>query len=168
VAFVKRASIWFNRVYNTGKHCQQLASVGQANVSGGYKVTRRRNSRRNRNYDNRRSSGGRRKSQGEANIELMTWAALVLVIGLGILSQENSFTLPNWFIPGAGAVVLLGSGVFQYSRGYRVSPITWLAGMVLVLFLAYGMYVNPQQTFGGISLIVFFLVILFGVVTGDT
>ncbi|MDX2137146.1 MAG: hypothetical protein SF123_03555 [Chloroflexota bacterium] len=128
-------------------------------------MTRRR-TRRNR--DNDRRSSGRRKSQGEANIELMTWAALVLVIGLGILSQENNFTLPNWFIPGAGAVVLLGSGVFQYSRGYRVSPITWLAGMVLVLFLAYGMYVNPLQSFGGISLIVFFLVILFGVVTGDT
>jgi Na+/glutamate symporter len=128
-------------------------------------VSRRRTSRRNGDYDDRRRGG---KSNGEARIELMTWALLVGVIALGVLGREINLTLPNWFIPFAGAVVMLGSGFYQYSRGYRVSPITWLGGVVLVLFLAYSMYVDPTQQFGGASLIVFFFVILFGIITGDT
>ena len=98
----------------------------------------------------------------------MTWASLVGVIALGVLGREINLTLPTWFIPFAGAVVMLASGFYQYSRGYRVSPITWLGGIVLVLFLAYSLYVDPTQQFGGASLIVFFFVILFGIITGDT
>ncbi len=128
-------------------------------------MARRRNSRRGRNYDDRPRGG---KSEREGRIELMTWASLVGVIALGVLGQEINLTLPTWFIPFTGAVVMLGSGFYQYSRGYRVSPITWLGGVVLVLFLAYSLYVDPTQQFGGASLIVFFFVILFGIITGDT
>jgi len=99
---------------------------------------------------------------------MMTWAALVIVFALGALGRENNITMPNWFVPFAGAVILLGSGIYQYSSRYRVSPITWLGGMVLALFVMYSWYVDPNQPFVGASLIVFFLVILFGLVTGDT
>lgn len=98
----------------------------------------------------------------------MTWAGLVGVIAIGILGQDAGLVLPNWFVPFAGATVMLGSGIYQYSRGYRVSPITWLGGIVLVLFLIYSIYVNPAQPFGGISLLIFFFVILFGIISGDT
>ena len=123
--------------------------------------------RRSRRSDTPRS-GQRGKSALEARIELMTWAGLVGVIAIGVLGQDINLNLPNWFVPFAGATIMLGSGVYQYSRGYRVSPITWLGGLVLVLFLIYALYVDRTQQFGGVSLIVFFLVILFGIITGDT
>jgi hypothetical protein len=134
-------------------------------------VSRRRRSRRSydNDYDRNYDRGSRRgKSAAEARIELMTWAALVGVIALGVLGQDVGLNLPNWFVPFAGATIMLGAGVYQYSRGYRVSPITWLGGMVLGLFLIYALYVDRTQQFSGASLIVFFLVILFGIITGDT
>jgi hypothetical protein len=136
-------------------------------------IVARRRSRRNydrdydaRNYDRGSRRGG--KSASEARIELMTWAALVAVIAIGVLGQDVGLSLPNWFVPFAGATIMIGAGIYQYSRGYRVSPITWLGGMVLGLFLVYALYVDRTQQFGGASLIVFFLVILFGIITGDT
>ena len=127
-------------------------------------MARRRSSRRSKSSDSR----ARGKSYREARIELMTWAALVIVFALGALGRENNINIPNWFVPFAGAVVLLGSGFYQYSSRYRVSPITWLGGLVLVLFVMYSWYVDANQPFVGASIIVFFLVILFGLVTGDT
>ncbi|MBE0691019.1 MAG: hypothetical protein IH587_12950 [Anaerolineae bacterium] len=127
-------------------------------------MARRRSSRRSKSSDSR----ARGKSYREARIELMTWAALVIVFALGALGRENNINIPNWFVPFAGAVVLLGSGFYQYSSRYRVSPITWLGGLVLVLFVMYSWYVDANQPFVGASLVVFFLVILFGLVTGDT
>jgi hypothetical protein len=136
---------------------------------GGTPVSRRRSSRRrNYNYDDRRDIRSRGKSYREARIELMTWAALVMVIALGALGRENNINLPNWFVPFAGCIVLLGSGILQYSRGYRVSPVTWIGGIVLALFFAYSWQIDPLQPLVGASLIVFFLVILFGIITGDT
>lgn len=126
----------------------------------------RRRSRRN--YDSEPRSGGRGKSAAEGRIELMTWAGLVGVIAIGVLGRDINLVLPNWFVPFAGATIMLGSGVYQYSRGYRVSPITWIGGVVLVMFLIYSLYVNPAQSFGGASLLIFFFVILFGIITGDT
>ncbi|MCL4250221.1 MAG: hypothetical protein KJ065_18880 [Anaerolineae bacterium] len=127
-------------------------------------MARRRSSRRRSDSDYR----ARGKSYREARIELMTWAGLVMIFAVGALGRENNINMPNWFVPFAGAVVLLGSGFYQYSSRYRVSPITWLGGLVLVLFVLYSWYVDTNQPFVGASLIVFFLVILFGVVTGDT
>jgi hypothetical protein len=135
-------------------------------------VSRSRRSRSRRRYyndDNYERGGSRgRKSNRESRLELMTWASLVVVIALGALTRENNITLPGWLVPFLGAVILLGSGVYQYSRSYRVSPITWLAGLVLFVFVAYHFYVDSTQEFVGASLIVFFLVIVFGIITGDT
>lgn len=132
-------------------------------------MTRRRSSRRRSyDYDNRGDTRSRGKSYRESRIELMTWGALVLVFAIGAFGQENNVNLPNSFVPFCGTVILLGSGILQYSRGYRVSPVTWLGGLVLALFVAYSWQIDPNQQFGGASLIVFFLVILFGIITGDT
>ena len=129
-------------------------------------MARRRSSSNRRNYD--REPRTRGKSYRESRIELITWGALVIVFALSALARENNITYPNWWVPFGGAVVLLGSGIVQYARGYRVSPITWLDGLVLALFVGYSWYVDANQQFMGASLIVFFLVILFGIITGDT
>lgn len=127
--------------------------------------------RRGRDYDRRRSSGrdyGRRKSQDEERIERLTWFFLVLVIaGLHII-QEGGMRLPNYIVPLAGAVVLIGSGLVQYSRRWRVSPTTWLGGALLAGLALINLYVSPDSSFLGISLVVFAGVILIGLLTGET
>ncbi len=109
----------------------------------------------------------RRKSEAEARIERITWALLVLVFAIVQLLPASA-ALPHFFVPFAGALILLGSGVYQYSRRWRVSPITWIGGAFMVLFAYYDLQVNPAQDFTGAGLIVFFVVIIFGLLTGET
>ncbi len=124
---------------------------------------RRRSSRRSDNRDN-----GRRKSYQEERVERFTWFFLVLVIATIHIVKEGGMTLPNWIIPFSGCVVLLGSGMYQYSHRWRVSPTTWLAGALLAGLALINLYVSPESSFLGISLIVFAAVILIGLLTGET
>lgn len=109
-----------------------------------------------------------RKSFGEARVERLTWALLVLAFAVFQLLADSTNPLPNWFVPAAGAAILLGSGLFQYTRRWRVSPVTWISGSVMLFFMLVNLYVNPATNFLGISLIVFVIVIIFGLVTNET
>lgn len=127
--------------------------------------------RRDVNLARKRSTtrSRRGKSLGEARVERLTWALLVLAFAIfQLMSDDGTRALPNWFVPAAGAAILLGSGLYQYTRRWRVSPVTWIAGTVMLFFLLVNVYINPATSFLGISLIVFVLVILFGLVTDET
>lgn len=114
------------------------------------------------------SSGAvRGKSEREARIERLTWGALVLVFALLQFVPETA-NIPNWFVPFSGAVILLGSGLYQYRRGWRVSPVTWTGGVLLAVFAFYNVRMNPSANFLGLSLLIFAIVILFGVISGET
>jgi hypothetical protein len=106
------------------------------------------------------------KSNSEAKVERITWFLLVLIFALINLAPEDTF--PNAIVPFGGALVLLGSGIYQYSRRWRVSPVTWIAGSILLVFGLYNLYVNQNYNFLGLSLVTFALVILFGLLTGET
>ncbi len=106
-----------------------------------------------------------RKSEAEARVERMTWALLVLIFAVMQLAPE---LLPTSFVPLAGAVVLLGSGIYQYSRHWRVSPVTWIAGMLMAMMAFYNLQFNVARNFSGEALLIFFGVILFGLFTGET
>ncbi len=123
--------------------------------------------RRSREYTREREYEYHRKSRAEARVERVTWALLVLVFGV-IELLPSSTTLPNFFVPFAGSIILLGSGLYQFMRGWRVSPITWIGGAFMALFTYYDLQVNPAQNFTGACLIVFFVVIIFGLITGET
>jgi Na+/H+ antiporter NhaD/arsenite permease-like protein len=108
----------------------------------------------------------KRKSIAEEKIERMTWFFLVMVFAvLFIVPKEN---VPNWTVPTAGAAILLGSGVYQYSRRWRVSPMTWIAGTVMLLLAMINLYVDANQDFSGFALLAFAAVIGIGVLTGET
>jgi len=134
---------------------------------------RRRSSSRRRydsDYDRSyrsRSRGGysrRRKSEREARVERITWGLLVLVFLILYLLPDAS--IPSWLVPASGALILVGSAVFQSGRRWRVSPITWMAGAVMALFAYYSFDTGVNMT--GITLVAFAAVIILGVVTGET
>ena len=111
-------------------------------------------------------SGSGRKSQAEAKVERMTWFFLVMIFAiLFIIPEEN---VPNWTVPTAGCFILLGSGVYQYSRRWRVSPMTWIAGTIMLLLGMTNLYVEPDQDFSGFALLTFAAVIGMGALTGET
>lgn len=108
------------------------------------------------------------KSGAEARIERLTWGLLVLIFAVLYVSDTVAASIPNWLVPLAGAVILLGSGVYQNARRWRVSPVTWIGGMLLLLFAAIAFYINPNREFIVESLIVTMVVILFGTFAGET
>lgn len=135
-------------------------------------VMARRRSRyrdNDRSYsDNRDYNRGRRKSRDEERVERLTWFFLVIIFAALQILPEGGLQLPLWFVPLSGAIVLLGSGLLQFTRGWHVSPVTWLGGMVLVVLTIINLYISPERNFLGISLIVFAGVILMGLLTGET
>jgi hypothetical protein len=116
----------------------------------------------------RRSSDGsprRKKGTAEARAERVTWALLVLVFAI---VQLLPATLPNFFVPFAGALILLGSGTYQYVRRWPASPVTWIGGALLAFFSYYSLTINPAQSFQSEALVIFAAVIIFGLLTGET
>lgn len=112
------------------------------------------------------SPGG--KSEAEARAERLTWFFLVLIFAALQLLDQNNINIQNWLIPLSGAIVLLGSGLYQYANRWRVSPTTWLAGALLFFLAVLNLYLNPDRSFLGESLVVFAAVILIGLLTGET
>ncbi len=118
----------------------------------------------------KKRSKSRRKSEDEIKVEQVTWFLLVLIFALLSILNENlaQVVVPNWLVPLAGAVVLLGSGIYQYSKGWRVSPITWIIGSVLLVFGIVNVLIDQTLNLTGFSLLAFAAVIFFGLVTGET
>lgn len=108
------------------------------------------------------------KSQAEAKVERVTWFALVAVFAVITLIPEDSAGLPHWVTPLAGGAILLISGIYQYARGWRVSPSTWIAGSLLLVAAYYSNQINPNIDMLPISLLIFAAVIGIGVITGET
>ena len=110
-----------------------------------------------------------RKSNAEAKVERFTWFLMVVVFAvLYFLDPQQEENVSNFVIPLSGAIILLGSGIYQYSRRWRVSPVTWVAGTLMLLLALINLYVNPDQNFYGITLLTFAAVIGVGVLTGET
>jgi len=89
-----------------------------------------------------------------------------LVLVFAVLYFLPDSTIPNWMVPFAGAIILIGSGVYQYRERFRVSPITWLAGGVMAVFAYYSFETGANMV--PFTLFTFAAVIVLGVVTGET
>jgi hypothetical protein len=118
-----------------------------------------RSSNRSESYDRPRGKG-----EAEARVERLTWFFLVVIFAVAQLIE----TFPPVAVPLAGAGILIGSGMYQYSRRWRVSPVTWLAGALMAGLAYVNLQVNPTRDFTGLALLVFAGVILFGLLTGET
>ncbi len=123
---------------------------------------------RRRSQNAASTSRPRGKSEAEARAERLTWFFLVLIFAALQLLSQNNINIQNWLVPLSGAVVLLGSGLYQYANRWRVSPTTWLAGALLTFLAILNLYLDPARSFLGESLAVFAAVILIGLLTGET
>jgi len=126
-------------------------------------MARRRNSYSSQSGE---SGGGYGKSRAEAKVERLTWALLVLIFAIPLVVEN--VPLPNGFIVLAGAIILLGSGVYQYTRRWRVSPITWIAGTLMLFLSLLNMTLGVDRDFTGFALLIIVAVIVFGLFTGET
>ena len=111
---------------------------------------------------------GYRKSQSEAKVERLTWFLMVLVFAILYIVPPEENNVPNWVIPFIGAVILLGSGVYQYGHKWRVSPTTWIAGTVMLLLAMVNLYIDTSLNFYGLTLLIFAGVIGMGVLMNET
>lgn len=110
-----------------------------------------------------------KKSHAEAKVERITWGLLVMMFAvLYILTDTEITQIPNWVVPFAGAVILLGSGLYQYSRRWRVSPVTWIAGVLMLVFAVLSFYLLEGRSFIVETLIATMVVIVAGTFTGET
>lgn len=127
-------------------------------------------SRRGRSGDTSRkslpSAFGGRKTEAEARVERITWFLMVLVFGVIYFLPEG--TIPKPFIPFSGGVILLGSGLYQYSRRWRVSPTTWIGGTVLLIGAIANFTIMPNFDMYGVTLLTFAGVIGIGLLTNET
>ncbi|MGQ9888556.1 MAG: hypothetical protein ACUVSX_08715 [Aggregatilineales bacterium] len=109
------------------------------------------------------------KRPREARVERLTWGLLVLIFAVVYLASDTAVAgLPNWLIPAACATVLLGSGLFQTARGWGVSPVTWIGGIVMLVLAILAFYVLPQNNFLLETLLVTVAVIAYGTFVGET
>jgi len=127
---------------------------------------RGRSNSKGRNRKSTPSAFGGRKTEAEARVERVTWFLMVLVFGVIYFLPDG--TIPNPFIPFAGGVILLGSGLYQYSKRWRVSPTTWIAGTILLMGAGANFTVMPNFDMYGITLLTFAGVIGIGLLTNET
>lgn len=128
--------------------------------------SRGRSSRRSTSRKSLPSAFGGRKTDAEARVERITWFLMVLVFGVIYFLPDGAIPAP--FIPFAGGVILLGSGLYQYAKRWRVSPTTWIGGTILLIGAVANFTVMPNFDMYGVTLLTFAGVIGIGLLTNET
>lgn len=108
-----------------------------------------------------------RKTGKEARAERITWFVMILVFLP--MSFPNIQMLEGYITCLILAVILLVSGVYQKSKRWQVSPLTWV--IMTVLFLAAGADWYFDQTvidLNLVGLVATFIVIALGVITNES
>jgi len=91
---------------------------------------------------------------------------MVMVFAVIYFLPEGAIPAP--FIPFSGAVILLGSGLYQYAKRWRVSPTTWIGGTILLIGTVANFTLLPNFDMYGVTLLTFAGVIGIGLLTNET
>ncbi|QPC80734.1 hypothetical protein G4Y79_13535 [Phototrophicus methaneseepsis] len=121
-----------------------------------------------------RNTNRNRKSRQEARVERFTWFAMVVIFIL--ISLDERLTYPGYWVPIAISAILFISGFIQYQNGWRISPLTWIVGAVLLVVGGLTWYfAQPEigvsiQFFDPIliSLIATVVVIVYGIISNES
>ncbi|HLY27657.1 MAG TPA: hypothetical protein VKQ72_15035, partial [Aggregatilineales bacterium] len=93
-------------------------------------MSRRYESDRERelDYEDRHRSVRRRERRSEERrIELASFAALIVVFMVGLVT-----TIPPVWMSLVGGSILLASAIYQSQRRWRVTAMTWIGGIVML------------------------------------
>lgn len=108
-----------------------------------------------------------RKTRQEARAERITWFLMILVFIL--YSFDTGATIPTYVVPIILSIILVGSGLYQYAKKWRVSPVVWIVGVILGIVGAYGVYfTRPIFDPTLAAFIGTVLVILMGVISNES
>jgi uncharacterized membrane protein YjjP (DUF1212 family) len=108
-----------------------------------------------------------RKSKQELRVERITWFALVAIFIVANLIPEDT-AIPNGVTPLLGGIVLIFSGIYQYSHKWRVNFTTWIAGTLMLVMAFYNFTTRPDLNLSFMVIILVALVIAVGVFTNET
>ena len=125
-----------------------------------------------RRYSNSYDSGGRRgysyrrreRRNEERRTELITFILIILLFVFFIAFPGK---IPVAWVTLLGGVILTGSSIYQNQRRWRVNPMTWVGGAVMLLAGIFAL--NGNGLPGGIFLPIgiFAAVIILSFVTGE-
>ncbi len=112
-----------------------------------------------------RSGGYRRRErrQEERTVELVSFGLIIVLFAITLLYPGiNTATIAL-----IGGAVLLASAVFQWQRRWRVNPMTWIGGAVMLIvgLLALQGYPMPLGIF--LPMLVFGAVIIASFLSGE-
>src|SRR5437016_2925423 len=125
-------------------------------------------------YQNRGGYGGgysggrfsyrrRERKREERQVELAAFGALIAMFMISLIVHLNPATIAT-----IGGGILVGAAVFQWQRRWRVNPVTWIGGAIMLIG---GIFALQQHTDvpGGIlfPMGIFALVIIASAVTGE-
>ena len=108
-----------------------------------------------------------RKSNQEMRVERITWFALVAIFIIANIVPDDT-AIPNAVTPFAAGTVLIFSGIYQYSRKWRVNFTTWIAGTLMLVMAAYNVTNRPDLDLSFMVIILVAIVIAVGVITNET
>lgn len=79
------------------------------------------------------------------------------------LPDTDGGTIPSWLVPMICGVVLLVSGIYQYTRyDQNASPLAWGGGVLLVMLGVVNAISFPDQSFFKLTLLSITVIIVFG------
>ena len=109
-----------------------------------------------------------RKTGQEARVERTTWFAMSMPFVL--LSFDEGLTLPSYVIPIIISIILLISGVYQYTQGWRISPIVWIISALLMAVSIYEIVASITFPIDLVlvSLVAVIIIIVWGIVTNES
>jgi len=132
---------------------------------------------REREYEGRRGYGGggyggyggysfrrrRERRREERQVELASFGALIAVFMISLIVHLSAATIAT-----IGGGILVGAAVFQWQRRWRVNPVTWIGGAIMLIGGIFGLQQHTDVP-GGIlfPMGIFALVIIASAVTGE-
>jgi hypothetical protein len=103
-----------------------------------------------------------RKTGYEAKVERTTWFALMLAFLFLTYGQVTG----TWVCFAISAILMI-SGIYQYTKKWRISPLTWIVAALAAVAGGYGIYYNPVVDLSLVALGLIVLIIAWGVVTNE-
>ena len=91
-------------------------------------------------YEGRRGYGGggygggysyrnrRERRREERQVELASFGALIAMFMISLIVHLNPATIAT-----IGGGILVGAAVFQWQRRWRVNPVTWIGGAIMLI-----------------------------------